>query len=71
MLMALCQNNFAGSPEIVYAPRVAMHHPGGCPELRSRPSSRPFSFFHRRKPAGRILFGFISRIVIPCSPFSL
>lgn len=43
--------------EIVYAPRVAMHHPNGCPELRPR-LCRAFpsfstSFFHRRKPAGR------------------
>jgi len=45
MLMALCQNNFAGSPEIVYAPRVAMHHPGGCPQLRSRPCLPVLSAF--------------------------
>lgn len=43
--------------EIVYAPRVAMHHPNGCPELRpclchAFPSLST-SFFHRKKSAGR------------------
>jgi len=60
----------------VYAPGVAMHHPGGCPELRPHPyrAFPPFSvsFFHGgNRQEDTIRLNLLQRNPPALSPFFL